>query len=118
MNKTSWLYAINGKPLLTPDEGVQMGFVDLLLVADEENQGTQREKVCTWHFHYKTLTQEAYSYMLPLLKRTGSFTFTYPDPNDPTKSETKRAYIEEYSVIWQSAKSGLYRNLKFDVVEY
>ena len=118
MNKTSWLYAIDGKPLVTPDEGVQMEFVDLLSVADGENSVGHREKVCTWHFHYKTLTQQAYSYMLPLLKKTGSFLFTYPDPTDPTKSKTQRAYIEEYSVIWQSAKNGLYRNLKFDVLEY
>ncbi len=118
MNKTSWLYAIDGKPLLTPDEGVQMDFEDVLPGKGELDLGGEREKICVWHFHYKTLTREAYSYMLPLLKRTGSFTFTYPDPTDPLKSLTKRAYIEEYSVIWQSAKNGLYRNLKFDVLEY
>ena len=123
MNETTYLYTINGKPMLTPDAGVQTEFSDVLSKESGLDEAgymhriVQRYKVGCWHFNYSALTQEAYSYMLSLLDPGDNLVFTYPDPNDPTKTKTTIAYIENYGICWYSAKSGLYRNLKFDVIE-
>lgn len=123
MSDVSWLYAIDEKPLLTPDAGVQMQFTDL----DSDESGrdesgymhriVKRHKVGVWSFQYESLTQQAYSYMLSVLPSGGTFLFTYPDPCDPSHSKTVRAYLSKYGITWYSAKTGLYRNLKFDIIE-
>ncbi len=123
MNSTTWLYAINDKAMLTPDAGVQTEFADIMSYKsgrDEEgfmHRIVKRYKLGTWHFNYSALTQEEYSYMQSLLNAGETFRFTYPDPNDPGQMKTTEAYIEKYGISWFSAKRGLYRNLKFDVVE-
>ncbi len=123
MSGITWLYSINGKAMLPPDAGVQMEFADIMSFksgVDEEgfmHRVVKRYKVGTWHFHYSTLTQQEYSYMLSLFDTGESFSFTYPDPNDPSQMKTTQAYIEKYGICWHSAKQGLYKNLKFDVVE-
>lgn len=123
MNEISYLYAIDGKVLLTPDAGVQMTFSDL----DDGESGRDekgymhrnilRRGVKKWQFLYSALTQEEYSYMRAVLSGGGTFSFSYPDPDAPTETRSCTAYLSEYGVVWQSAKSGLYRNLKFDVIE-
>lgn len=123
MNKVTWLYAIDGKAMLTPDAGVQTEFSDVLSIQSGRDEAgfmhrvVKRSKVGLWHFCYSTLNQEEYSYMLSLLNAGESFDFTYPDPADPAQPKTTRAYIEKYGISWYSARKGLYRNLKFDVVE-
>ena len=123
MNEISYLYAIDGKYLLTPDAGVQMTFSDL----DDGESGRDetgymhrnilRRGVKKWQFLYSALSQEEYRYMRAVLSGSGTFSFSYPDPDEPTKTKSCNAYLSEYGVVWQSAKSGLYRNLKFDVIE-
>jgi hypothetical protein len=124
MSGITWIYSINGKALLPPDAGVQMEFEDIMhnkSGRDEDgvmHRLVRRYRVGTWHFHYSTLTQEQYSYMLPILEGQKDFTFTYPDPDNPNHRKSTKAYIEKYGICWYSAKQGLYKNLKFDVVEY
>ncbi|MBE6926054.1 MAG: hypothetical protein E7461_04335 [Ruminococcaceae bacterium] len=123
MNEVSSLYAIDGKFLLTPDAGVQMQFTDL----DDGESGRDekgymhrkvlRQKVKKWQFVYSVLTQEEYRYMRAVLSTGGTFRFTYPDPDEPSEARTCTAYLSEYGIVWQSALQGLYRNLKFDVIE-
>ena len=123
MSMQTWLYAIDGKPLLVPDAGVQMQFTDL----DSDDSGRdesgfmhrliKRHKVGTWSFQYESLTQKAYSYMLSVLPQGGTFDFTYPDPRDPSQSKTTKAYLSQYGITWHSARTGLYRNFKFDIIE-
>ncbi len=123
MNELGYLYAVDGKFLLTPDAGVQMFFCDL----DDGESGRDekgymhrnilRRGVKKWQFLYSTLTQEEYRYMRSVLSSGGTFSFSYPEPDEPAKSKSCTAYLSEYGVVWQSAKSGLYRNLKFDVIE-
>ena len=122
MNEISYLYAIDGKYLLSPDAGVQMQFTDL----DDGESGRDekgfmhrkllRQKVKKWQFCYTALTQEEYRYMRDLLSTGASFCFSYPDPDAPHKTLETEAYLSEYGIVWQCAKSGLYRNLKFDVI--
>lgn len=123
MNQTSWLYAINDKPLLTPDAGVQTEYSDILSEESGRDEAgymhrvVKRKKIATWDFCYSALTQEEYSYMLSLLNAGVTFRFTYPDPKEPAKAKTTEAYIEKYGISWYSAKQGLYRNLKFKIVQ-
>ncbi len=121
MNGTSWLYAIDGKPMLTPEAGVQMEFCDLGTRWRDEagflHHEVRRSKVGAWDFNYGTLTQADYSYMLSILPASGEFTFTYPDPADPACPKTTRAYMERYGISWYSARQGLYRNFKLRIIE-
>ena len=119
MNTITDLFQINGKPMLAPDADVEMSFEDL----DASDSGRDesgvmhrivvRHKVGVWNFNYSRLTQEEYAYMLSILPQAGCFTFTYPKPSDSTKRESCTAYLSNYSILWHSAKTGDFRNLKF-----
>ena len=123
MNSLTERYLIDGKPMLAPDEDVEMSFEDL----DASDSGRDesgvmhrtvaRHKVGVWHFSYSCLTQAEYTYMLSILPQSGSFTFTHPKLTDCTQTENCTAYLSGYSIVWQSAKTKLYRNLKFSVIE-
>ena len=114
------LYQINGQPMVAPDAGVEMSFTDL----DDAQSGRDesgymhrivvRQKVGVWNFVYSHLTREEYSYLLSILPTGGSFTFTYPTEDG---SRNTRAYLSGYSVVWQDARTGLYRNMKFSIIE-
>lgn len=122
MNSVTELYLIDGKPMLAPDADVEMSFEDL----DASDSGRDesgvmhrivvRHKVGVWNFRYSHLTQEEYAYMLSILPKTGSFVFTYPKPEDCTKQESCTAYLSGYSIVWHSARTKDYRNLKFSVI--
>jgi hypothetical protein len=77
----------------------------------------KRHKVGAWSFQYGSLTQAEYSYMLSILPQGGTFTFTYPDPADPSQSKATTAYLSQYGITWHNARTGLYRNFKFDIIE-
>ena len=123
MRTVSDLYQINGKPMLAPDAGVEMSFEDL--ESDDSGRDESgffhrvvtRNKVGVWDFTYSHLTREEYSYMLSILPQEGHFIFTHPVLSDNTKSETTTAYLSGYSITWQSARTGAYRDLKFSIVE-
>ncbi len=123
MNTLSDLFQINGKPMLAPDAGVEMSFEDL----DASDSGRDeagymhrivvRHKVGVWSFTYSHLTQAEYAYMLSILPKAGSFTFTHPALSDSTQPEETTAYLSQYGIAWQSARTGDYRNLKFNIIE-
>lgn len=123
MNEISYLYAMDGKFLLAPDAGVQMSFTDL----DDGESGRDekgymhrnvlRHKVKKWQFQYSTLTEEEYRYMRAVLSVGATFSFSYPDPEDHSRLLQTTAYLSEYGIVWQCAQRGIYRNLKFDVIE-
>lgn len=123
MNTLTELYQIDGKPMLAPDENVEMSFSDL----DASDSGRDesgfmhrivlRRKVGTWNFHYTHLTQEEYAYILSILPGTGHFTFTHPSLTDCTQAESCTAYLSNYSIVWHSNRTRDYRNLKFSIIE-
>ncbi len=122
MNTVTDLYQIDGKSMLAPDMGVEMSFADLDSADSGRDQSgvmhriMVRSKVGVWNFCYSFLTQEEYAYMLGILPKTGHFTFTYPKPEDCTQTETCTAYLSGYSIVWQSNRTKLYRNLKFSII--
>ena len=123
MNKLTELYQINGKPLPVPDADVQMSFEDLDAAdSGRDESGVMhripvRYKVGSWQFSYASLTQEEFSYLRGVLPQAGSFTFTYPDPDDCTQRKSCSAYLSGYSVVWHSARTKLFHNLKFSVIQ-
>ena len=63
------------------------------------------------------LQQLPFQVILQLLPQSGSFVFSYPDPLDPEQYKHTVAYLSRYSIVWQDAATGLYRNLKFSIIE-
>lgn len=114
-------YRIDGEPMLVPDEDVSLSFADL----DSSDSGRDesgimhrivvRERVATWGFNYSQLTAEEYRYMRTLFAGKPEFTFTYRDL-DGYLVET-RAYCSNESITYHNAKLGLYKNLKFNIIE-
>ena len=123
MNTLTELYQINGQPMLAPDADVQMSFEDLDAAdSGRDESGVMhripvRYKVSSWQFSYFSLTQEEYAYMQSILPRAGSFTFTHPSGDDCTRTESCTAYLSGYSIVWHSARTKDYRNLKFTIIE-
>lgn len=113
-------YKVDGLPLLTPDEGVELSLADL----DASDTGRDesgvmhrivvRERVATFGFSYAVLDAEDYAYLQSIFAGKASFTFTYPQ-NRALK--TCKAYCSKTSVVLHNNRTGLYKNLKFNVIE-
>ena len=116
-------YLIDGKPIPLPDQDVEMSFEDL----DHADAGRDeagfmhrlvaRYKVGSWKFCYSTLTGETYRQILGLLPKSGSFTFSYPDPANPEQYLETTAYLSRFGIVWHNGALDLYRNLQFSVIE-
>lgn len=123
MNTLTDLYQIDGKAMLAPDQDVEMSFEDLDAADSGRDEAgfmhriVVRRKVGVWNFVYSHLTQQEYAYMLGILPSGDTFAFTYPDPADCTKACQTRAYLSGYGVVWHSARTKDYRNLKFSIIE-
>lgn len=114
-------YKIDGLPLLVPDADVSISQNDL----DSSDSGRDesgimhrqvvRYRVKTWGFNYSTLTVDEYRYMESLFAGKKDFTFSYRDLDGSLK-ET-RAYCSNNSITYHNAKLGLYKNLKFNIIE-
>lgn len=117
------MFQINGVRLLIPDRDVTMQMEDLdAPESGRDDSGYMhrivlRSKLKSWDFTYSCLTQQEYGYMRGILNCPKTFTFTFPDPADPQKRQSVQAYLSEYGVVWHNAHTGLYKNLKFRVVE-
>ena len=117
------LYQINGKPLLAPDAGVEMSFQDLDAAESGRDESgfmhriVVRNKVGVWNFTYSHLTEAQYAYLLSVLPAGGSFTFTYPVPGSSDRLTETTAYLSQYGVLWQDARTKHYRNLRFSIIE-
>ena len=117
------LFQINGKPLYAPDADMAMNFEDLDAPDSSRDESgvmhriVVRYKVGSWEFNYSDLTQEEYAYTLSVLPNSGSFAFTHPSRGDCTKAETTTAYCSKHSIVWHSARTKTYRNLKFRIIE-
>ena len=116
------LYKINGNAMPVPDAEMEMCFSDLDAAESGRDESgfmhriVVRQKVGTWNFCYSSLTQQEYTYLLSILPKDGSFLFTRPK-QDGSGSEQSRCYLSNYSVVWRSAMTGMYRNLKFSIIE-
>ena len=121
MNTLTELYQIDGKRMLAPDADVEMSFEDL----DASDSGRDesgvmhrivvRRRVGSWTFGYSALTVETYRYIRSLFRGKDTFTFTYRDPEGQLQSVS--AYCSNESVTYHNARLGLYKNLKFSIIQ-
>ena len=114
-------YRIDGKALPVPDADVEMSFSDLDSGdAGRDESGVMhrlvvRRRVGSWSFSYSTLTRETYRYIKSLFQGKDTFTFSYRDPEGYLVDVT--AYCSGDSIAYHNARLGLYKNLKFSVIE-
>lgn len=123
MRATTNLFLIGGKPMLAPDAEVGVSYEDL----DSANAGRDesgymhrylvRSKVASWSFTYSHLTEEEKNYMESLFGEKADFVFTHPDRVDAGKAVTCQAYRSKYSICWKNAKTGLWSNYSFQIIE-
>ena len=115
------LFAVNGKPMLAPDEGVQVSYEDIDGAAAGRDQrgymhrALVRCKVPSWSFTYASLTEEERQYMENLFGSDAVFTFTYPDRLSGEATQTK-CYRSKCSICWKSAVTGLWSGYGFTVI--
>jgi len=114
-------FQIDNKPILMPDEGVEISMSDL----DAEDSGRDesgvmhrqvvREKVITFGLTYAVLTREEYQYMESLFAGKPTFTVECLDLNGRVAEIT--AYCSKMSVSLHNVKTGIYKKLKFSIIE-
>lgn len=108
--------------MLVPDNEVSASYADI----DSEETGRDEGgamhrlvvlyKVGTWGFSYSSLTEEEKQYMEGLFPNTPDFTFTHPSRKDASEPEETRCYRSNYSLSWQNAKTGLWKNYNFNII--
>ncbi len=121
MNLTD-VIQINGQPIVTPDEDAEWSYSDL----DSSDSGRDesgvmqrevvRRKVGTLGLNYSALTDKEYEYMVNLLD-ADTFAVTRPRRGSSTETETVTCYCSKYSISWHNARTGLWKNLKFNIIE-
>ena len=123
MRAKTELFLINGQPMLVPDAEVGVSYEDL----DSSDSGRDesgimhripvRYKVSSWNFTYSHLTEEEKQYMESLFPDAADFTFTHPDRVDSSVAVSCQAYRSKYGISWRNAKTGLWSNYSFNIIE-
>lgn len=122
MRETTDLFLINGKPMLAPDEKMQLSFEDL----DDSTSGRDemgfmhravlRYKVPVFQFSYSHLTEEERQYMEGLFPDEPTFSFTFPSLQDAKVPQVRTCYRSKYAISWKSARTGLWMGYGFQII--
>ena len=113
-------FRIDGRALPAPDAGMEMKFEDIDAAdAGRDESGFMhrspvRRQVGVWSFHYSWLSAEGYAYLRQLLT-PDTFTFTCPDGLGGSRECT--AYVAAHGIARQDKGTGMFRNVKFNVIE-
>ena len=89
-------FAVNGKPMLAPDMGVQVSYEDIDGASAGRDQSGYmhrrmvRCKVPSWTFTYNHITEEERAYTEALFGSDAVFTFTHPSRLDARQRELLR----------------------------
>ena len=116
-------FQINGAPMLVPDAEVAMSFEDLDAAdAGRDESGfmhriMMRHKVGSWNFTYGHLTEEERQYMENLFPETDTFLFRHPSVRDAEAAEETVCYRSKYGISWRNARTGLWSNYSFTIIE-
>ncbi|MBE7001154.1 MAG: hypothetical protein E7421_00405 [Ruminococcaceae bacterium] len=123
MRKTTDLFLIDGRPILAPDENVEISLEDI----DASDSGRDesgvmhrfvvRQGVGKWTFSYACLTGEEYAYMESLFAGKATFCFRYSDCADGGQAKEITAYRSKHGIVWQSAATGQFRNYQFSIIQ-
>lgn len=121
MRPVTDLFAVDGKAMLAPDEGVQMNFEDIDGAAAGRDQAgfmhraVVRRKVPSWKFTYNHMTEQERQYMESLFENADTFQFTHPDRLTGKATQTQ-CYRSKYGISWKSAATGLWSGYSFTVI--
>lgn len=114
-------YYVDGKPLLDPDLNVEITKNDLdSAETGRDESGVMhrivlREGVRTWGFTYAILSAAEYAYMESLFK--GKTTFEFAFVSEKGELCTTRAYCSKRNITLRDYRTGVYKNLKFNIIE-
>lgn len=114
-------FLIDNTPMLDPDAGVNMTSEDIEEGATGmDESGVMHRMVLyadvkTWEFTYSTLTEEEFRYLRSLWKGKDMFQFTFT--NDEGDRETVNAYIKSMRTCYWSKRHGLYKNMRFTILQ-
>ena len=123
MRSETYLFTVNGKPMLAPDAEVTVSFSDIdgADAGRDQNgilhRSVVRYKVASWEFHYSNLTAEEKAYLENLFPDAPTFQFGHPDRQDASKQTTTECYRSQYGISWRNARTGLWSDLKFQIIE-
>lgn len=123
MRSETYLFTVNGKPMLAPDDSVSVSYSDIDAAdAGRDLQGVLhrsvvRYKVAAWEFGYSHLTEEEKAYLESLFPDEPTFSFGHPDRGDSTKQAVTECYRSQYGIAWKNARTGLWSGLKFQIIE-
>lgn len=123
MRSETYLFTINGKPMLAPDHGVSVSYSDID-AADagrdlngQLHRSVVRYKVATWEFTYNHLTEEERQYLESLFPDEPTFLFGHPHRSDAGKQQINECYRSQYGIAWKNARTGLWSGLNFRIIE-
>ncbi len=123
MRKTTNLFLIDGKPMLVPDEDLEISMEDIDAADSGRDESAYmhrfvvRHGVGKWNFSYAYLTKEEYAYMEALFAGKGTFQFARPADGGADQPVTTEAYRSKHAILWHSAATGQYRNYQFSIIE-
>lgn len=110
------IYTVDGQPMLAPDAGVELTESDLDSqaagrdAAGYMHRALLRSGVRTWSFTYSLLTGEELSYLRALFAGKATFRFG-------CETGQVEAYCAKREVTLYDRSRGLYKGLKFTVIE-
>lgn len=109
--------------MFAPDADIDFSYEDL----DDADSGRDesgymhrivvRYKVMTGSFVFSFISEEDMKYMESLFPDEPDFDFTRPSRLDPDNPVTTRCYRSKYGISWHNARTGLWRNYKFNIIE-
>lgn len=123
MRETTELFKINGVPMLVPDAQVEVSYEDLdSAESGRDESGVMhripvRYKVAVFRFSYDHLTEAEKQYMESLFPEEPTFQFTHPDRRDASVQVTDTAYRSKYTISWLNARTGLWSNYGFSIIQ-
>lgn len=123
MRSETYLFTVNGRPMLAPDGPVSVSFTDIdgADAGRDQNghlhRSVVRYKVAAWEFTYSHLTEEEKRYMESLFPDAPTFRFGHPDRADAGKQAVTECYRSQYGIAWKNARTGLWSDLKFQIIE-
>lgn len=116
-------FTVNGLPMLAPDGPVSVSYSDL----DGPDAGRDlngilhrsvvRYKVASWEFTYSNVSDAEKQYLEDLFPDAPSFSFGHPARRDAAETEITECYRSRYGIAWRNAVTGLWSELKFQIIE-
>jgi hypothetical protein len=114
-------FLIDGKPILIPDEGVQISLEDL----DSSESGRDesgvmhriviREKVRKYSIPYGILSKEEYMYLQSLFAGKPTFEVQKREPDGTIVRFS--AYCSKIGITIQNKRTGMYKGLTLNIIE-